>query len=478
MSGILYLFMSAMAMFLWGKTGCAICISSFDIGFWGRSWYLWGAVFYATTAMFAFRLKKNWLVTMAMAGGIIFHASLNYSVYQDNGMVCSYCIGFLITEFIAVVAYQFEKSRMRDYFFAWGPARSAAVIAVVLFFLNPTAGEINSGDLAFASAVPERITANQVVYNSPNVESDKNLGLQTEKGMGTESKVNGQSTLTVYGQDGTKINLSLNKRPALLFAWWCPHCDDALKSIAKLPPWKRPYPVVVYLQGNNDDTNIRQKLKSNGLPETVYYIYKDMPPVDGVPVLLWFKDGLQKSFDIDYKQLDEITSQYMSEPKWGYNVTSGGAASATVPGTIKYRPISNQGGVLRYLSEINSMLADNKYLDALDAAGKKYNIDPLLLLAITGQEQSFVPKDWPNTDEMIKNPFNVYGSWQVYAPGFAQSAYIAAQTVNRLSANCPVWMNPIQWIDSPENPNCRYAEDTNWWMGVEYYYTKLKEKGK
>ncbi len=144
------------------------------------------------------------------------------------------------------------------------------------------------------------------------------------------------------------------------------------------------------------------------------------------------------------------------------------------PVSIKYQPINNPAAILTWLKNKNSLLAENEYLVDLDNAGKKYDVDPLLLLAITGQEQSFVPANWSNTEQMIKNPFNVYGSWQLYAPGFAKSAMIAAQTVNRLSADCPVGMDPIQWINSPDNPNCRYAEDTLWWRGVKKFYEELK----
>jgi hypothetical protein len=471
MSGILYLFLSALAMFLWHKNDCAVCVSSFDIGFWGRSWYLWGAVFYAAAAMFAFKYKKNWLVTVVMAGGILFHASLIYSVYTATQQVCRYCIGFLAIESIAMVAYRFERPRPHDHLFAWGPARSAVIMAIVLFLLHP-ASKINYGEQAFAAVVPESKKTSQAVKKRPDLEISS--GAIPEENIRTVLKENGQTVLSVTGQDGTKINLYLNKRPALLFAWWCPHCSEALKNIAKLPPWKRPYPVAVYLQGNNDETNIRQKLKTNGLPDTVYYIYNEIPPVEGVPVLLWFKDGLQTSFDIGFDHLDEIMSGYVNEPKWGYNAVSGGSTLVNTPGAIKYRPITNVDDVLKFLREKDSMMAEKRYLDVLDAAGKKHNVDPILLLAITGQEQAFVPGKWADAEEMLKNPFNVYGSWQVYAPGFSQSVDIAARTVNKLSSGCPTWMNPIQWIDSPDNPNCRYAEDTEWWKGVEYFYTQLK----
>ena len=150
---------------------------------------------------------------------------------------------------------------------------------------------------------------------------------------------------------------------------------------------------------------------------------------------------------------------------------------AIPPEAIQYKQIKNPGAVIAWLNAKNSMEAGQKYLDIVDAAGKKYSINPLLLLAITGQEQSFVPKDSPYASQIIKNPWNVYGSWQDYAPGYEKAALIAAQTVNRLSADCPAGMNPLHWIDSPQNPRNRYAEDTNWWKGVSIFFDQLMRVG-
>lgn len=143
--------------------------------------------------------------------------------------------------------------------------------------------------------------------------------------------------------------------------------------------------------------------------------------------------------------------------------------------SIRYKHIDNTEAVIAWLSKKNSMEADMQYINAVDAAGRRFNVNPLLLLAITGQEQSFVPNGTQGATEMIKNPFNVYGSWQVYAPGFTQSALIAAQTVSRLSVGCPPGMNVIHWIDSPANPSYRYAEDTDWWKGVSIFFSQLEQ---
>lgn len=141
---------------------------------------------------------------------------------------------------------------------------------------------------------------------------------------------------------------------------------------------------------------------------------------------------------------------------------------------VRYQPIKNPQSVVTWLAARDSAEAGTQYLNMLDQAGKKYNLNPLLLLAITGQEQSFVPQfldDWP---QVIKNPFNVYYSWQDYAPGFLPAAMIAAETVNHLSSGCPPGMNPIEWVDSPANPDDRYAGDTDWWKGVSVFFSILQ----
>ncbi|WP_151191815.1 hypothetical protein [Desulfotomaculum copahuensis] len=151
---------------------------------------------------------------------------------------------------------------------------------------------------------------------------------------------------------------------------------------------------------------------------------------------------------------------------------------AVTPAEICYHPVKNPAAVLAWLAARHSMEAAPGYLKALDFAGRQFDVNPLLLLAITGQEQSFVPVDAAGAREMIKNPFNVYYSWQVFAPGFAKAALIASQTVRHLSYGCPAGMNPVHWIDSPRNPRSRYAQDTNWWRGVSIFLTELENLDK
>lgn len=123
-----------------------------------------------------------------------------------------------------------------------------------------------------------------------------------------------------------------------------------------------------------------------------------------------------------------------------------------------------------YLDERKSILVDEPYFSTLLTTAEKFNLHPLLLFAITGQEQSFVPRNEPDASKIANNPFNVYHSWQEYNTTIEDSARIAAKTVVNLSKDRPEEVHPIQWI------NRRYAEDPNWWVGVNRLFNLLLEQ--
>jgi hypothetical protein len=76
------------------------------------------------------------------------------------------------------------------------------------------------------------------------------------------------------------------------------------------------------------------------------------------------------------------------------------------PTEIQYQPM-NIPAVQTWLSSRGSQEADPTLLAELDSVAKRWNVNPLLLLAITGAEQSFVPaRDNPAE---LSNPWNVTG---------------------------------------------------------------------
>ncbi|WP_052675951.1 glucosaminidase domain-containing protein [Paenibacillus sp. IHBB 10380] len=140
-----------------------------------------------------------------------------------------------------------------------------------------------------------------------------------------------------------------------------------------------------------------------------------------------------------------------------------------IPTGLKYVSIDTKR-LKQYLRDRNSILAEEPYLSEIVEAGKKYDIHPLLLFAITGQEQGFVSKDHKSVKEIANNPFNVFGSWESYNTTIASSANIAAKTVANISSRRPGGSQPIQWL------NRTYAEDPNWWKGVTWFFDEMKRE--
>jgi hypothetical protein len=135
---------------------------------------------------------------------------------------------------------------------------------------------------------------------------------------------------------------------------------------------------------------------------------------------------------------------------------------------LKYAEIDTER-LKEYLNSKNSLLAQDVYINAILQASSIYNVNPLLLFAITGQEQSFVRKTDYNAEKIANNPFNVGHSWEEYNTTIEDTANIAANTVVVLSQGCPPDIDPIEWI------NKSYAEDENWHIGVRFFFDQLSK---
>ncbi len=134
---------------------------------------------------------------------------------------------------------------------------------------------------------------------------------------------------------------------------------------------------------------------------------------------------------------------------------------------LQYKDI-NEDALKSWLNDKESLLASEPYFSTLVNTAKEYNINPLLLFSITGQEQGFVPSTHPQAKEIANNPFNLYGSWQDYNPTIEESADIAARTIIKLGKDCPDNEDQIKWI------NQSYAADPNWHNGVSYFLNELE----
>ncbi len=121
-----------------------------------------------------------------------------------------------------------------------------------------------------------------------------------------------------------------------------------------------------------------------------------------------------------------------------------------------------------WLSTKNSLLAEEPYFSSILKVCRQYDVHPLLMFAIAGQEQAFVPKNDKNARKMANNPFNVYGSWQKYNTDIQDSAELAAGLIVRSIEDMPAGEDAIRWI------NKKYAEDPEWWIKVTWIFEKMK----
>lgn len=137
-----------------------------------------------------------------------------------------------------------------------------------------------------------------------------------------------------------------------------------------------------------------------------------------------------------------------------------------LPVYMRYRSI-NKTKLKNFLDKRNSLLASEPYFSTIINTSKEFNLNPVLLFAITGQEQNFVPKTDPTASKIANNPFNVYHSWQEYNTNIKDSSQIASRTVINLAKGMPKNSNPFLWIGR------QYAEDKNWGNGIESIFNEL-----
>ncbi|WP_368488276.1 hypothetical protein [Clostridium sp. BJN0013] len=137
-----------------------------------------------------------------------------------------------------------------------------------------------------------------------------------------------------------------------------------------------------------------------------------------------------------------------------------------LPEYLKYQKVDTRKLKI-FLSSRNSLLCKEPYFSTIMTTAKEFNLNPILLFAITGQEQNFIPINTTYAYKVANNPFNVYHSWQEYNTNISDSSKIAANTIINLSENRPEENNPFIWIGK------KYAEDTNWGNGVQSIFEEI-----
>ena len=142
---------------------------------------------------------------------------------------------------------------------------------------------------------------------------------------------------------------------------------------------------------------------------------------------------------------------------------------SNLPEDFKYMNI-DKDKLKKFLIEKNSLLAEEPYFTTIITVSKGYNLNPLVLFAITGQEQGFVPKDEADAKKIANNPFNVYISWKSYNTDIRDATKIACVTIINLCKDRPKNEDAFKWI------NTKYSEDKNWFRGVNQIYVGLNKE--
>jgi hypothetical protein len=142
--------------------------------------------------------------------------------------------------------------------------------------------------------------------------------------------------------------------------------------------------------------------------------------------------------------------------------------NAHLPDYLMYKNVHTTN-LKDFLKSRNSLLAEEPYFSTILSVSKDFNLNPLVMFAITGQEQSFVPKNNKNAYKIANNPFNVFNSWRKYNTNIEDASTIAARTLVNLSKNKPEDIDAFTWI------NRKYSQDQNWSKAVRSIFKQIED---
>lgn len=137
-----------------------------------------------------------------------------------------------------------------------------------------------------------------------------------------------------------------------------------------------------------------------------------------------------------------------------------------LPDSFQYKVV-NEDALKAYLETRSSLLMKEPYFTSIINVARDFNINPVLLFAITGQEQGFVPTNQDGAAQIANNPYNVFCSWQDYNTDIIDSSQIACRTIISLSKGKPDNVDTLVWI------NRKYSADQNWNNGVRTLYNDI-----
>ncbi|MBU5591921.1 hypothetical protein KQI89_09090 [Clostridium sp. MSJ-4] len=176
-----------------------------------------------------------------------------------------------------------------------------------------------------------------------------------------------------------------------------------------------------------------------------------------------FSRGLYFTSNKDKEKVDNYVIESDKKEDVGVN-----HPNLHLPEYMRYEKV-NKEKLKEFLNKRNSLLCTEPYFSTIFSVAKEFNLNPIVLFAITGQEQNFVPKSDKDAEKIANNPFNVFHSWMEYNTDINDASRIASRTVINLSKNREEDKDPFLWIGR------KYAEDPRWGKGVRLIFEELTE---
>lgn len=139
-----------------------------------------------------------------------------------------------------------------------------------------------------------------------------------------------------------------------------------------------------------------------------------------------------------------------------------------LPGSFKYKGI-DKSSLKKFLKNKKSLLAEEPYFSTIISVSKEYNLNPLVLFSIAGQEQGFVSKQIPCSKRIANNPFNVFHSWKEYNTNIDDACRIVCKTIIELCSNKPSSEDSFDWIGR------KYAQDPKWSKYVKMIFNNMEQ---
>lgn len=350
-----YFFLGIIALYLGFQDLCMGGLCGKD--FIGRSWFLWGALFYVVIGFLCLIARQNKYTKGVLVGYIAIHAGLIVTEYIKTQNICLVCTAFLLAATLLALFYWLSPSQKKSVgtvFALAGPARVLAVILLALLVANPV--------------LPDNTSIAKVAEEEaqPAMEPQKTGNNQHDQ---PEIKI--RLALT----SGEEQHVDLEEKPVLYFATWCDKCDDVLKVLSRLPNSKRPHLVATYLQGD-DITTVKQKLTQYGLDNEQFYLSQEPPDgVHGLPALVYAENGKTKIIS-GRKNIIDHFAHLLQPIEIGYaelrNPLDNGGKNANLAASLVNGVIINPGEIFSFNQIVGQRTVSRGFVEGQSVVNTVY----------------------------------------------------------------------------------------------------------